>query len=171
MKPSSDAEAPPDESSSPATTAGATEAHATVGWREWVRLPRLGVGRLKAKIDTGARTSALHATHIEALDRDGHPWVQFRVYDDHRNPAHFVVVTARLCDVRSVRNSGGIQDERPVIQTEILLGRLAFRAELTLVERTDMVFPMLLGRTALRTAGVQVDPARSFLMRRRSRPC
>ncbi len=165
VNPSNDDETPPGEPAGHATVA-----HAIVGWREWVRLPRLGVGRIKAKIDTGARTSALHATHIESLDRDGHPWVRFRVYDDHRNPLHYVVVTARLRDVRSVRNSAGVQDQRPVIRTEIRLGTLEFRAELTLVERTDMVFPMLLGRSALRTAGVQIDPARSFVMRRRSRP-
>ncbi len=143
--------------------------HLLVGWREWVRLPRLGIRRLKAKIDTGARTSALHATHIERFDRDQKAWVRFRVYDDHRNPEHFITVAARLRDVRSVRNSGGVQDQRPVIRTMIQLGPHLVRAELTLVERTDMAHPMLLGRTALRAVGVHVDPGRAFLLRRKRR--
>lgn len=143
-----------------------------VGWREWVQLPRLGVGPIAAKIDTGARTSALHATHIEIIDRDDKQWARFRLYDDHRNPEHFTWVKARLRDVRGVRNSGGLQEQRVVIRTSLIIGATAsaaasvFIAEFTLVERSDMVFPILLGRTALRAKKLLVNPGRSFLLGR-----
>lgn len=148
---------------------------ATVGWREWVQLPRLGVGPIVAKIDTGARTSALHATHVEIIEQDGRQWARFRLYDDHRNPAHYTIVKARVRDIRGVRNSGGVQEQRVVIRTALAIGASAsaaensFIAEFTLVERSDMIFPMLLGRTALRANKWLVNPGRSFLMGRNRR--
>lgn len=144
-----------------------------VGWREWVSLLQLGVGPIGAKVDTGARTSALHATHIERFERDGKPWVSFCIYPNHRDSDQAVEVAAPLRDVRHVRNSGGVQQRRVVIRTEVQVGtpkrsKLApFVAEFTLVERSEMAFPVLLGRTALRANHCFVDPARSYLMGRR----
>ena len=137
----------------------------------------LGVDPVIAKVDTGARTSALHATHISTFDRKGRAWVKFRLYDNHRIPEHYVWCQARLVDIRAVRNSGGSQESRPVIRTRLVIGTrsdesaTSFSAEFTLVERSDMLLPMLLGRTALRASKSLVNPARSFLLgRHRRRP-
>jgi len=164
---------PRQKSDPPARTAEAAARTHLVGWREWVSLLQLGVGPIGAKVDTGARTSALHATHIERFDHDGKPWVRFLIYPNHRESDEAVEVSAALRDVRHVRNSGGVQQRRMVIRTEVQVGTAKrstlapFVAEFTLVERSEMAFPVLLGRTALRANHCFVDPARSYLMGRR----
>lgn len=132
------------------------------GWREWVALPGLAVPHVKAKLDTGARSSALHAFGIEAFERDGAEWVRFAVQPWQRSDADAVAVEHPVHDRRSVRSSTGHVEERIVIRTSIaLLGREVV-ADVTLTRRDAMGFRMLVGRDALRQ-GFLVDPARSYL--------
>ncbi len=133
-----------------------------IGWREWVGLPALNVPSIKAKIDTGARTSALHAWNIEPFRRRGGLWLRFELHPVQRTRANRVVCEARAVDERPVRNSGGQVEKRFVIETLLQLGTFTWTIELTLTARDQMGFRMLLGRTALRD-GVLVDPGRSYL--------
>jgi hypothetical protein len=134
-----------------------------LGWREWVALPALGLHALRAKVDSGARSSALHVHGEESFERDGAEWVRFRVDDGGRAtiPKH---VEAPVADRRVVTDSGGHRRTRVFISTRLLLpdGR-GWRIELNLAERRNMVFPMLIGRTAL-PRGTLVAPRRSFVL-------
>ena len=138
-------------------------ARTTLGWREWAKLPDIGVAAIQAKVDTGARTSALNASHIEPFNHDGCEWVRFTLTHD-RHLAHDIVCTAAVKDVRVVKDSGGHAEKRFVIETVVGLGArpAAWPIEITLANRGGMGFAMLLGRTALRRRFV-VDPARSFV--------
>jgi hypothetical protein len=115
-----------------------------VGWREWLALPGLGVERVKAKIDTGARTSAIHAYHIRAVERDGAEWVEFELHPRQRDSKTVVHAAAPLLERRYVRNSGGGKTLRPVIVTPVRIGEGAggpaaeWPIELTLVARDQM---------------------------------
>ncbi|MFJ2369933.1 ATP-dependent zinc protease [Microbacterium sp. NPDC087665] len=132
------------------------------GWREWVSLPDLGVDWLKAKIDTGARTSSLHAFDIEEFERDGESWVRFRVKPWQDSQEDAVVVESPIHDRRAVRSSSGHAQQRIVVELLIRLVDREVLAEVTLSNRDEMGFRMLIGREALRR-GFIVDPARSFL--------
>lgn len=134
----------------------------TIGWREWVSLPDWGVPWLKAKIDTGARTSALHAFHVETIDRAGERWARFAIHPWQDTAADPVVVEAPLLDHRAVRSSSGSLHERPVVRTTMRLADRIVPIEVTLSRRDEMGFRMLIGRQALRRAYL-VDPARSYL--------
>ncbi|GAA5151741.1 RimK/LysX family protein [Microbacterium pseudoresistens] len=131
------------------------------GWREWVALSEVGIPWIKAKIDTGARSSSLHATNAEEFDRGGAPWVRFDVQPWQRSEA-LVTVEAPVLDRREVRSSSGHAQSRLVVLLEVTLVGRAIEAEVTLSDRTEMGFRMLIGREALRR-GFLVDPARSFL--------
>lgn len=134
----------------------------TIGWREWVRLPELGITAIKAKVDTGARTSALHAIDMHFERRRGAPVVRFKVHPLQRD-AHFTILAeAEVIEHRRVRSSGGHDTLRPVIVTPLELLGQRWDIELTLVSRDAMGFRMLLGRQALR-GRVAVDPGHSFL--------
>lgn len=133
-----------------------------IGWREWVALPALGVEATKAKIDTGARTSAIHAWNIEPFRRDEETWLRFELYPIQRSKGTKVVCEARKIDRRPFRNSGGQVERRYVIETLLQLGDLAWTIELALANRDQMGFRVLLGRTALRS-GVLILPNRSYL--------
>lgn len=137
-----------------------------IGWREWLALPELGIERIKAKIDTGARTSALHAFDIQTESSDGVEYATFTVHPDQDDTSHQVRCRARVIDRREVRNSGGQVEERLVIQTSMTLGTNDVPIELTLTPRHEMRFRMLLGRHAVRRRFV-IDPGRSYLMSRR----
>ena len=130
----------------------------TVGWRELVSLPELGLEGIPAKIDTGARTSSLHAHVLEDFQRDGERFVRFAVdWDGVRHACEAVHV-----DVRGITSSNGDQQTRFVIKTPLTIGNLNFRAEISLADRSQMQFPMLIGRTALRRRMV-VDSGHSWL--------
>jgi hypothetical protein len=138
----------------------------TIGWREWVRLPDLNVGRVKAKIDTGARTSALHAFKITPFTKDGAAYVRFVVHPLQRASTPEVACVALVIDHRGVTDSGGRVEQRYVIRTTLKLGKTRWPIELTLTNRDQMGFRMLIGRQALRGRYL-VDPSRSFLMRKK----
>ncbi|MGH6866457.1 MAG: ATP-dependent zinc protease family protein [Methyloceanibacter sp.] len=135
----------------------------TVGWREWVALPELRVDAIKAKIDTGARTSALHAFRIEPFWRDGKVWVRFELNPMQRSHAMRVACEARAVDERTVRNSGGGVERRYIIATVLKLGETTWPIELALANRDQMGFRMLLGRTALQGRAL-IEPGRSYLL-------
>jgi hypothetical protein len=133
-----------------------------VGWREMVGLPALGVRTIKAKVDTGARTSAIHATRVRMESKEGEPWVRFLIHTEQRGHGATVEAHAPLLEMRQVRSSNGESQERPVIVTAVALGEREWPIELTLTARAQMGFRMLLGRTALRGHAL-VDPGRSFV--------
>jgi hypothetical protein len=133
-----------------------------VGWREWVRLPGLLDGEwVKAKVDTGARTSAIHAWDVSSFERDGRTWLRFQLHPRQRDDTHVVEAAAPLVEEREVRSSNGEVELRPVIEATIELGGQRHAIELTLTNRDQMGFRMLLGRTG--TAGwALVDPGTSY---------
>lgn len=138
-----------------------------IGWREYVALPELGIDSLKVKVDSGARTSALHATKIRYLERnDGQTWVSF-VVTAQLSPRHAVRVRAPLVEQRMVKSSTGHSSLRPVIRTNVKLGDEIWPIEITLVNRDPMGFRMLLGRQAVK-AKFLVHPARSFIQSKES---
>ncbi len=152
-----------------------THSNTLAGWREWVQLPDVGVPWIKAKLDTGAQTSSIHAYDVEAFDRDGTAWVRFRIRPWQRSDADEVDVELPVLDVRRVRSSSGHVEERFVVLMRLILLRREVTAEVTLSNRDAMGFRMLIGREAL-SRGFVVDSARSFLgdgaprpMRRRNR--
>lgn len=131
----------------------------TVGWREWLVLPELGIAHIKAKIDTGARTSAIHAFSIERLSPSR---VRFAVHPEQRSTRE-VWVESDIVDERWVTDSGGHRELRPVICTDVQLGERRWPIEISLSARHNMMFRMLLGRTAMRGQFV-VDPGKSYLV-------
>lgn len=139
-----------------------------IGWREWVSLPNLDVPAIKAKIDTGARTSAIHAFDIERFKNDkGEDYVAFTVQPVQRDTTIIRRCEAPLIDIRSVTDSGGHKTDRYFIQTDVQIGTHIRSIEMTLTQRDDMLFRMLLGRTAM-VPDIQVDPSRSFSLGRMS---
>ncbi len=133
-----------------------------LGWREWVALPAFGVKHVKAKVDTGARTSSLHAFDISFFERDGERWVRFEIHPWQRSTEDAETVEAKVIEVRHVKSSSGTVDERPVIATDIVLAGVEFETELTLTNRDEMGFRMLIGRQALRRRFL-VDSGASYL--------
>ena len=144
----------------PVATIRRKKALPVIGWREWVSLPELGLDKIKAKIDTGARSSALHAFNLRAFTVDGASWVRFDVHPmQHGGPT--VRAEAAVVDMRRVRNPGGRREFRPVIHTPVsVLGR-TWEIDVTLTPRWGMGFRMLLGRQAVRHQFL-VDAGRSF---------
>lgn len=140
----------------------ARQPRTTVGWREWIALPDWQVPWIKAKVDTGARTSALHAFDIHTIDRDDGPWARFAIHPWQDSSEDEVVIEAPLAGSRQVRSSSGAARVRPVVVTTIALGGRTVPIEITLTRRDEMGFRMLIGRQALRRAFV-VDPARSYV--------
>lgn len=146
-----------------------THSNTLAGWREWVQLPDVGVPWIKAKLDTGAQTSSIHAYDVEAFDRDGVAWVRFRIRPWQRSDADEVEVERPVLDVRRVRSSSGHVQERFVVLMPLVLVGYEVTAEVTLSNRDSMGFRMLIGREAL-SRGFVVDAARSFLGDRAPRP-
>ena len=147
-----------------------------LGWREWVALPDLGLPAIKAKVDTGAKTSALHAFQIKRLKKHHTDWVKFLIHPLQYDLTLVVECEAVLIDQRQVTDSGGHRENRYVIETRLILGKETkktsanlhkngYQIEMTLTEREDMRFRMLLGRQGLREH-MLVDPSASYLTKR-----
>lgn len=140
----------------------------TLGWREWVVLPALGIPRLRAKIDTGARSSALHVDELWRFVEGGAPWVGFRLTHGKARGLQ-IQAQAPIHDEREVADSSGRRERRIFLRTPLLLGGREREIEINLTNRGGMLFPMLLGRTAM-TGLFTIDPASSFLHGRPPRP-
>ena len=134
----------------------------TVGWREWVLLPELGLPKIKAKIDTGARTSCLHAFSLEAFEKESKEWVRFGIHPHQDDTDTEAYCEAEVIDKRLVSDSGGHKEERYVITTDLVIAEQRWPIEITLTNRDSMLFRMLLGRTAMEKK-IIVNPAKSFL--------
>lgn len=133
-----------------------------IGWREYVSLPQLEIPVVKAKVDTGARTSALHVSEVRYVKRRGKTYVRFLVHPRQKSTRPAVRCEAPLLEYRVVRSSNGARSVRPVIQTAIQIGDQSWDIELTLVNRDQMGFRMLLGRNGV-LPGLRVNPHRSYL--------
>ncbi|HSW92805.1 MAG TPA: ATP-dependent zinc protease [Gammaproteobacteria bacterium] len=136
-----------------------------IGWREWVTLPELKIENIKAKIDTGARTSALHAFALRPFTEQGRDRVAFDIHPVQNNIDVVMTCVADIIDRRWVTDSGGHSEERFVICTPMTLGDQTWPIEITLTERDSMLFRMLLGRSAIRKRFV-VNPGRSFIRKK-----
>ena len=139
-----------------------------LGWREWVALPDLGIRQIKAKVDTGARTSALHAFKIRSFQDGDQERVEFLMHPVQKDNDTVITCVADVLDKRTVTDSGGHKEERYVIRTNLAIGKYTWPIEVTLTARDDMLFRMLLGRTAIKKIA-QVDPARSYLVGKKKR--
>lgn len=133
----------------------------TIGWQEWCALPKLHVPAIKTKIDTGAKTSALHAFDVRPVTRHGELYVQFTLHPLQRNLHITQYCTAKVVDQRTVMNSGGHKELRYVINTPITLGQMTWEIEITLTNRDPMTFRMLLGRDALKGHSI-IDPGKTL---------
>jgi len=133
-----------------------------IGWEEWCAFPELGLPAIKAKVDTGAKTSCIHAYDIKTFTKDGVKFVCFKIHPIQKNKDLEVECTAPLSDYRNVTSSNGEREKRYVIQTPLTLGSKTITAEVTLTSRHNMAFRMLLGRDAIGKAKFAVDPVKSF---------
>ncbi len=145
-----------------------TDGVSTIGWREWVSLPDLGIERVKAKVDTGARSSSIHAFDVEVFRRHGRSRVRFNVHPSQKDVGETAHCDVPLHDMRWVKSSNGTRELRPVIRTHVALGNTRWLIDLTLTSRELMGFRMLLGREAVRRRFV-IDPGRSHLMKKRAK--
>lgn len=136
--------------------------HQLAGWREWIDLPDLGTEAIKAKLDTGARTSALHAVRLVTFERDGGEWVRFTIHPRQRSTRNSLRVELPVLEWRRITSSNGVRQRRPVIVTSMSFFGQTWPIELTLTNRKNMGFRMLLGREALRNRLV-VDSSRSYI--------
>ncbi len=134
-----------------------------LGWREWLSFPKLGIHGIKAKVDTGARTSALHTHHYQITEKNGSQWVRFWLHPLPKKPKLELECEAPVSDLRVVRDSGGREENRPFIEARVKLGEFEWPIELSLTNRESMKFRMLLGRTAI-SGLFLVDSTSSYLM-------
>ena len=134
----------------------------TIGWREWVQLPELGVSEVKAKVDTGADNSSLHAFNIERFTQDGLEMVSFEIHPRQRKRRPSVDCVAEVIGERNVKNPGGVSQIRPIIKTKLVVAGKEIEANVNLTTRDEMTFRMLLGRRTVRKKFL-VDPGRSYL--------
>lgn len=134
----------------------------TVGWREWVALPQVGIPAIKAKIDTGARTSALHTFQVEMFRSGGSQRVRFGIHPIRKRPDIEIFCEADVTDYRTVSDSGGHREKRYIITTEVALRDQLWPIEISLTNRENMLFRMLLGRTAMKGRMI-VNPDLSYV--------
>ena len=135
---------------------------AIIGWMEMVDLPLLGLAGIKSKVDTGARTTALHATQIEDFMRDGVPWIRFCTRLGPDQPAR--QIEAPIHDARAIKNTSGIPEDRHIIRTRMQLGARAWMIDLSITDRSNMTFPMIIGRAALKDHNIAVHTRRTYQM-------
>ena len=140
----------------------------TLGWREWVGLPELGLPSIKAKVDTGARTSTLHAFEVESFEENGIQRVKFKIHPNQRDSESVKICVTDILDQRVVTDSGGHRENRWIIVTPLTIGPFSWPIEMTLTARDNMMFRMLLGRTAIKGLAM-VDPSRSYIVGKRPR--
>lgn len=153
----------PMESPKNTKTINTLQKHPVIGWREWVALPSLGIPKIKAKVDTGARTSALHAFSLKPyVSESGQQKIRFEIHPYQHSTEQVITCEADVVDKRCVTDSGGHEEERYVILAPITIAGQTWPIEITLTERENMLFRMLLGRSALRRHFI-VNPARSFV--------
>ena len=133
-----------------------------IGWREFVDLPDLGIRHFRAKIDTGARTSAIHATRQKLLEQDGADWVEFHV--PVPGTPRTTRCRARLVESRAIKNTSGVPEDRYVIETTLVMGGRRWPIEVSLADRENMGFDLILGRTAIRRRRILVNPGKSYLL-------
>ncbi|MFD0910444.1 ATP-dependent zinc protease family protein [Ruegeria arenilitoris] len=138
-----------------------------IGWMEYIDLPDLPLKDIKAKIDTGARTSALHATDIRRFQRDGHHWVSFLT--EVPGGEGMIRIEAPIKERRNIKNTSGIPENRIVIRTTIRLGDETWPLDLSLTDRTNMTFQMIVGRAALKNHAIAVHTKRAHLLRGKSK--
>ncbi len=138
----------------------------TLGWRERLALPQLGIGLLKAKLDTGARSSSLHVDTLESFQHEGATWLRFSIHVGRRQPVD-VRCEAPALDRRTVTDTGGRRTERWFIRSEVQLAGQTFDVDINLTDRRHMLFPLLLGRSAL-NGRFAVDPSLSYTQPRLS---
>jgi hypothetical protein len=135
-----------------------------IGWRERVDLPELGLMNLSAKIDTGARTSALHAEEIETFLRGGAAWVRFALPHAKGRPDR--VLEWEIHDAREIKNTSGVPERRVIIRTTFVVGRRKWKIDVSLADHENMQYPLIVGRSALNVHHIAVDAGRSYLLRR-----
>lgn len=140
----------------------------TLGWREWIGLPELGLPDIKAKVDTGARTSTLHAFEVRPFSEHGNQRVEFKIHPKQRDSELVVSCIADILDERVVTDSGGHKEARLVIVTPLTIGPYSWPIEMTLTSRDSMMFRMLLGRTAIEGLAL-VNPSKSYLVGKKPR--
>ncbi len=138
-----------------------------IGWEEWCGFPQLNLPAVKAKIDTGAKTSSLHADNLKVFQKDGVDFIQFEVHPIQKNREITVICEAPIIDYRTVTSSNGEREKRYVINTQFQFGEHIFQSDLTLTTRYGMRFRMLLGKEALKAGKFLVDPSKGYIIGRR----
>jgi len=139
-----------------------------IGWRELIGLPELGIPQIAAKIDTGARTSALHAEDQELFERNGEQWVRFKAPKLKDHPVQLIEAPVKA--EREIKNTSGVPEVRIVIRTLVTLGNHRWHIDVSLADRDAMTFDLIIGRTALKGRKILVDPAHSYLCDLRQSP-
>lgn len=134
-----------------------------VGWREWAQLPELGISHIKVKIDTGAKTSSLHAFQLSTVKHSGQDYVKFDIHPIQDNDAMVYTCISPIVDYRWITSSSGHRQRRFIIETHLKIGEYSTLVQLSLANRDEMGFRMLIGRAALKKE-ILVDPAHSFLL-------
>lgn len=132
-----------------------------IGWRERITLPSLGLDNIEAKIDTGARTTALHASRIRTFDQDGDLWVEF--HPEHDRLDNVSMCRCPVKERRAITNTSGVPEDRIIIRTRLLIAGHRLTVDISLADRADMAFPIIIGRTALRRGRLLIDSGRSWL--------
>lgn len=133
-----------------------------IGWKEWFAFEELGLPAINGKIDTGAKTSSLHAFNIDTFVKNGREFVEFQIHPLQKNQKIIRTCIAPIIDHRYVSDSGGKKEKRYVIESEIFIGEIKTKIEITLANRDSMTFRMLLGREALKKMNMVVDVSKSF---------
>lgn len=139
------------------------DSNIVLGWREWVGLPAFGIAAIRAKLDTGARSSSLHIEQAEEFVDAGEPWIRFALDPKSKRRRKNAWYAARIVDKREVTDSGGNRTIRPFIRTPLLVAGQRYDIDINLTNRREMLFPMLLGRTAM-VGRILVDPALSYVL-------